>query len=140
GLAYLFISHDLAAVRYISNRIMVMYLGRIVESANSADLYARPLHPYTVALLSAAPVPNPKVERSRERIILAGDMPKPSATQRGCRFRGRCWLSRRLGAPEECQSQDPGLVPLSRDRSVACHFADRVDGRVEHSVATDVAE
>jgi len=140
GLAYLFISHDLAAVRYISNRIMVMYLGRIVEAAKSGDLYARPLHPYTVALLSAAPVPNPKVERSRERIILAGDMPKPSETQRGCRFRGRCWLFRRLGAPEECQTRDPKLMPLSRDRSVACHFADRVDGRVEQAATTGAGE
>jgi len=93
-----------------------------------------------VALLSAAPVPNPKVERSRERIILAGDMPKPSETQRGCRFRGRCWLFRRLGAPEECQGQDPVLVPLSRDRSVACHFADRVDGCVEQAAATGAGE
>jgi oligopeptide transport system ATP-binding protein len=135
GLAYLFISHDLAAVRYISNRIMVMYLGRIVEVADAAALYSRPLHPYTVALLSAAPVPHPRIERNRERIILAGDMPSPSQAPLGCRFRSRCWLCRRLGDPEECRTLEPELTPVPRGRSVACHFADRVDGSPEQGAA-----
>jgi oligopeptide/dipeptide ABC transporter ATP-binding protein len=135
GLAYLFISHDLSAVRYISNRIMVMYLGRIVEVADAAELYSRPLHPYTVALLSAAPVPHPRIERNRERIILVGDMPSPSQAPRGCRFRSRCWLSRWLGDPEACRTQEPELTPVPRARSVACHFADRIDGSPEQSAA-----
>jgi oligopeptide/dipeptide ABC transporter ATP-binding protein len=135
-LAYLFISHDLAAVRYISNRIMVMYLGRIVEVADAHELYSRPLHPYTVALLSAAPVPNPKIERNRERIILSGDMPSPSEAQRGCRFRARCWLYRRLAAPDACRTADPGLTPLDADRAAACHFIDQVDGSAEQAAAS----
>jgi oligopeptide/dipeptide ABC transporter ATP-binding protein len=135
GLAYLFISHDLAAVRYISDRIMVMYLGRIVEEAPAAALYARPLHPYTVALLSAAPVPNPKIERSRKRIILAGDMPSPSEAPQGCGFRSRCWLCKRLGDPEECRTRSPALAPSGDGRAVACHFSDRVEGSSEQAAA-----
>jgi oligopeptide transport system ATP-binding protein len=139
GLAYLFISHDLAAVRYISNRIMVMYLGRIVEVADAPDLYAHPSHPYTVALLSAAPVPNPKIERSRDRIILTGDMPRPSEAQTGCRFRGRCWLYRRLGEPDACRTVDPALEPVERNHAAACHFADRVDDCAEQAAAVGSA-
>ena len=135
GVAYLFISHDLAAVRYISNRIMVMYLGRIVEVADAAELYSRPVHPYTVALLSAAPVPHPRIERNRERIILAGDMPSPSQALRGCRFRSRCWLCRRLGDPEACRTLEPELTPVHQGRSVACHFAEQVDGSPEQNAA-----
>ena len=135
GLAYLFISHDLAAVRYISNRIMVMYLGRIVEVADSVELYTRPLHPYTVALLSAAPVPNPRIERNRERIILTGEVPSPSEAPRGCRFRSRCWLCRRLGDPEECRTMEPELTSMRRGRSVACHFSDLIDGSPEQTAA-----
>jgi oligopeptide transport system ATP-binding protein len=140
GLAYLFISHDLAAVRYISNRIMVMYLGRIVEMADASELYSRPSHPYTIALLSAAPVPNPKIERNRDRIILTGDMPRPSEAQRGCRFRGRCWLYRRLGEPDACRNENPELEPLGGNHSVACHFADRVDGCSEQAAAVGSAQ
>src|SRR5262249_55799131 len=99
GLTYLFISHDLTAVRYLSERMMVMYLGRIVESGPAGELYGRPLHPYTVALLSAAPAPDPAIEARRQRIILSGDMPSPANPPPGCRFSTRCWLRRRLGDP-----------------------------------------
>ncbi|HXQ40266.1 MAG TPA: oligopeptide/dipeptide ABC transporter ATP-binding protein [Candidatus Udaeobacter sp.] len=139
GLAYLFISHDLAAVRYISNRIMVMYLGRIVEVADASELYRRPLHPYTIALLSAAPVPNPRIEASRKRIILAGDMPSSSEVPAGCRFRSRCWLCKRLGDPEECRTREPELTAVQRGGSVACHFSERVEGSLEQNAAAGVS-
>jgi oligopeptide transport system ATP-binding protein len=135
GLAYLFISHDLAAVRYISERIMVMYLGRIVESGSAAALYGRPLHPYTVALLSAAPTPDPKIEAHRRRIILSGDMPSPANPPSGCRFSTRCWLRRRLGNPARCTGETPTLRPAGDGRSVACHFAEEVDGSPEQRAA-----
>jgi oligopeptide/dipeptide ABC transporter ATP-binding protein len=139
GLAYLFISHDLAAVRYVSSRIMVMYLGRIVEVADAAELYRRPLHPYTVALLSAAPVPNPRIERSRKRIILAGDMPSSSEVPAGCRFRSRCWLCKRLGDPEECRTSEPELTPAPRGGSVACHFSEQIEGSSEQNAGANAA-
>jgi oligopeptide/dipeptide ABC transporter ATP-binding protein len=139
GLTYLFISHDLAAVRYISQRIMVMYLGRIAEAAPSAALNLRPLHPYTVALLSAAPVPDPRIEEHRRRIILTGDMPSASAPPRGCRFSTRCWLRRQLGDPDRCSSEEPELRAAADGHGVACHFADRVDGSPEQRAAVGEA-
>jgi oligopeptide/dipeptide ABC transporter ATP-binding protein len=135
GLTYLFISHDLAAVRYISRRIMVMYLGRIAEAAPSAMLYRRPLHPYTVALLSAAPVPDPKIEDRRRRIILTGEMPSPANPPRGCRFSTRCWLRQQLGNPARCSSEEPALESAGDQHSVACHFAERVDRSPEQRMA-----
>jgi oligopeptide/dipeptide ABC transporter ATP-binding protein len=135
GLTYLFISHDLAAVRYISERIMVMYLGRIAEAAPSAVLHERPLHPYTVALLSAAPVPDPKIESVRRRIVLKGEMPSPANPPRGCRFSTRCWLRQRLGNPARCENEEPGLHAGGDDHEVACHFADQVDGSPEQRAA-----
>src|SRR5258706_2003753 len=135
-LTYLFIAHDLSVVRHISDRIAVMYLGRIVELASSRDLNRFPFHPYTVALLSAIPIPDPVVESRRRRIILRGDVPSPAAPPSGCRFHTRCWLREKLGNPEECVTQDPRLRVLATGHEVACHFAERVDGSAEQVQAT----
>jgi oligopeptide/dipeptide ABC transporter ATP-binding protein len=134
GLTYLFIAHDLSVVRHISDRIAVMYLGRIVELARSRDLYDRPIHPYTVALLSAVPIPDPTVESRRRRIILSGDVPSPSSPPPGCRFHTRCWLREQLGNPERCVTEDPALRPLADGHVVACHFAEEVDGSPEQGL------
>jgi oligopeptide transport system ATP-binding protein len=136
GLTYLFIAHDLSVVRHISDRIAVMYLGRIVELAPSRELNQRPLHPYAVALLSAVPIPDPKVERRRRRIILKGDVPSPVNPPSGCHFHTRCWLRERLGNPDRCAAEIPLLRPLSTGHEVACHFAEEVDGSREQLQAT----
>jgi oligopeptide/dipeptide ABC transporter ATP-binding protein len=135
-LTYLFIAHDLSVVRHISDRIAVMYLGRIVEMASSRDLNTRPLHPYTVALLSAIPIPDPAVEARRRRIILRGDLPSPAAVPSGCRFHTRCWLRERLGRPERCVDEDPALRAYETGHEVACHFAEEVDGSPEQTQVT----
>jgi oligopeptide/dipeptide ABC transporter ATP-binding protein len=127
GLTYLFIAHDLSVVRHISDRIAVMYLGVIAELAPSEELNVAPLHPYTVALLSAIPVPNPRVEQRRRRIILTGDVPSPANPPSGCRFHTRCWLRQRLGNPERCVTEDPALRELRPAHHVACHFAEELD-------------
>jgi oligopeptide transport system ATP-binding protein len=122
GLTYLFIAHDLSVVKHISQRVAVMYLGRIVEIGPSELVYARAGHPYTRALLSAVPVPDPKVERKRRRVILAGDPPSPASPPPGCHFHTRCWLYDRLGKPEACRSVAPPFVSIDTDHHAACHF------------------
>jgi oligopeptide/dipeptide ABC transporter ATP-binding protein len=124
GLASILIAHDLAVVRHVSDAIAVMYLGRIVERAEAADLYREPLHPYTVALLSAVPIPDPVAEATRERIVLRGDVPSPASPPPGCPFHTRCWLRERLGNPPACSSETPPLRLLEAGHSVACHFAE----------------
>jgi oligopeptide transport system ATP-binding protein len=136
GLTYLFIAHDLSVVRHISDRTAVMYLGRVVETSGSRDLNLRPLHPYTVALLSAVPIPDPVVESRRRRIILKGDVPSPVNPPSGCRFHTRCWLREKLGNPERCVTEDPELRLLDTRHEVACHFAEDVDGSTEQVQAT----
>ncbi len=122
NLTYLFIAHDLAVVRHISNRIAVMYLGKIVEVGTPDDVYERAAHPYTRALLSAIPVPNPGLERRRRRVILSGDLPSPAAPPPGCRFHTRCWLYRELGEPERCRTEQPPERPLGGAHVAACHY------------------
>jgi oligopeptide/dipeptide ABC transporter ATP-binding protein len=136
GLTYLFIAHDLSVVRHISDRIAVMYLGKIVEIAGSRDLYERPLHQYSVALLSAVPIPDPAVESRRRRIILTGDVPSPSDPPPGCAFHTRCWLRERLGNPERCVAEAPSLREMAARHPVACHFAEEVDGTAEQVQVT----
>ncbi|MBE2237704.1 MAG: ATP-binding cassette domain-containing protein [Caldilineaceae bacterium] len=125
GLTYLMISHDLSMVRYISDRVAVMYLGKIVEVGSRDSVFDRPLHPYTRALMSAVPVPNPKLERERKRIILEGDVPSPSNPPAGCRFHPRCAF-----AEEVCRHEEPALRVLegsnSAEHRVACHLAEKL--------------
>lgn len=116
NLAYLFISHDLSVVRHLCDRVAVMYLGKIVEIAARDELYERPAHPYTRALLSAVSTPAPRHIR-QQRIILSGDLPNPASPPSGCRFRTRCWK-----AADICAAQEPLLAPLNRRHSAACHF------------------
>jgi oligopeptide/dipeptide ABC transporter ATP-binding protein len=136
GLTYLFVAHDLSVVAHISDRIAVMYLGRIVELAGSRELNRHPLHPYSVALLSAIPIPDPVVESRRRRIILKGDVPSPVSPPSGCRFHTRCWLREKLGNPEICSTVDPPLADVTGGHAVACHFADQVEGSKEQLLAT----
>ena len=117
GLSYLFIAHDLSVVKHISNKVIVMYLGKIMETANTAELFSSPKHPYTKALLSAVPIPDPVIEKSRERIILKGDIPSPMNPPSGCVFNTRCWKAQDL-----CRVEAPKLLKISPTREIACHF------------------
>lgn len=117
GLSYLFIAHDLAVVRHVSDRIAVMYLGRIVEVATREDLYRTPLHPYTIALLAAVPVADPVIEASRKRVIVVGEVPSAMNPPSGCRFHTRC-----PQAVERCKVEDPVMRDLGGGRAVACHL------------------
>ena len=123
GLTYLFVAHDLSVVKHISDRVAVMYLGKVVEIGPPDQLYAAPGHPYTRALLSAVPVPDPVSERKRRRVILKGDVPSPVNPPSGCRFHTRCWLYERLGKPENCRTDDPPLAVLDGEHRAACHYA-----------------
>jgi oligopeptide/dipeptide ABC transporter ATP-binding protein len=121
-LTYLFIAHDLAVVRHISDRIAVMYLGSIVEVSPADELYENPLHPYTISLLSAVPIPDPIVERQRETILLAGDLPSPANPPPACRFHTRCPYIQ----PTKCRDEVPPLRALAPGHEVACHWAEQI--------------
>jgi oligopeptide transport system ATP-binding protein len=121
GLSYLFIAHDLAVVRHISDRVAVMYLGRVVEIGTKDDIYERPSHPYTQALLSAIPIEEPGQRGKRKRIVLEGDVPNPANPPSGCRFRTRCWKAQPI-----CAEEDPPLIDRGQGHPSACHFAEIV--------------
>ena len=141
GVAYLFIAHDLAVVRHVSDRVAVMYLGRIVETATRDQLYGAPRHPYTISLLSAVPLANPKLERTRQRIPLYGEISSGTAVPTGCRFHLRCFRARLIAAsgkvetrplsahavPKSCAEQDPALTTVGGGHEAACHFGPELD-------------
>ena len=128
GLTYLFVAHDLSMVKHISDRVAVLYLGTLVELATSEELYANPRHPYTQALLSAIPIPDPKVEaeRDRKKIRLEGEVPSPINTKPGCKFQGRCKYAKDI-----CRQQMPELKDVGNNHFVACHFCDALEENKE---------
>jgi peptide/nickel transport system ATP-binding protein len=137
GLTLVFIAHNLAVVEHISDRVAVMYLGRIVELADRVTTYSDPRHPYTQGLMSAIPLPDP--EARRQRIILRGDVPSPINIPAGCRFHPRCWLYERLGNPENCRTDDPELRAVVADHRAACHYAEQSPDALAASAAEAAA-
>jgi oligopeptide transport system ATP-binding protein len=133
GLTYLFISHDLSMVRHIATRVAVMYLGRIVEIGPAEAIYADPLHPYTSALLSAVPEPDPAAARSRQRIVLKGDVPSPANPPKGCNFSTRC-----PSVMDRCRTEDPISREVAPGRHVACHLVDLAKMTAARTAAPDV--
>jgi oligopeptide/dipeptide ABC transporter ATP-binding protein len=131
-LTYVFIAHDLSVVRHVSDRVAVMYLGKMVEVADREDLYATPHHPYTVALMSAVPVPDTKRRHERERIRLEGDVPSPINPPPACRFHTRCWK-----AQDKCRNEEPPLVELAPNHRVACHFPENAESLPNAGSATE---
>ncbi|MFF5208136.1 dipeptide ABC transporter ATP-binding protein [Streptosporangium sp. NPDC000396] len=129
GLSYLFVAHDLAVVRHIADRVAVMYLGKIAEIGQVGQVYDTPMHPYTQALLSAIPLPDPEKERSRRRILLEGDLPSPADPPTGCRFRTRCPKFRTLdeAGRARCVNEEPQVRPLGEDHGASCHFAEKLE-------------
>ena len=127
GLAYVFIAHDIAVVRHLSHRVAIMYLGRIVEIADRDSIYGETRHPYSKALLGAVPIPDPKIERKRERILLEGNLPSPGDAREGCDFASRCALRKRVDSDDRCHTERPQLLPLAGDptHKVACHYHDQ---------------
>jgi peptide/nickel transport system ATP-binding protein len=122
NLTYLFISHDLSVVRHICDRVVVMYVGKVVEIAGGDALYRRPLHPYTEALMSAVPITNPRDRKRKARIRLEGDVADPANPPSGCYFHPRCRY-----AQDRCRTESPALRPVGADRMVACHFAETLE-------------
>ena len=134
GLTYLFIAHNLSVVEHISDRVAVMYLGRIAELADRRELFRKQEHPYTLALMSAIPVPDP--EARRQRVVLAGDVPSPVNPPSGCRFHPRCPLRTELGDPAVCAEQVPDLIDLGADHWCSCHFRTPVSAPAAADAAT----
>ena len=137
GLSYLFVAHDLAVIRHIADRVAVMYLGSIVEIGDVDEVYSSPVHPYTQALLSAIPIPDPETERSRHRIVLSGDLPSPADPPSGCKFRTRCFRYAALGEADQarCRELSPELTQKTGDHRFACHFPVPVPGETEASAS-----
>ena len=138
GFAFLFIAHNLSVVQYVSDRVGVMYLGKLVELAESETLFRQPRHPYSIALLSAVPHPDPRVRK--KRLVLTGDVPSPANPPSGCRFHTRCWLRDRLGNPENCATEDPAFNDIGGGHRVACHWVDKITDETVRELVPIVAQ